>query len=53
MNNIIKSARKLIREMEEDNKREITIYKMIKKYYKDYGQEQGDKLISVIKKTII
>lgn len=52
MNNIIKSARKLIREMEEDNKREITIYKMIKKYYRDYGQEQGDKLISVIKKQL-
>ena len=52
MNNIIKSARKLIREMEEDNKREVTIYKMIKKYYKDFGQEQGDKLISVIKKQL-
>lgn len=52
MNNILKSAKRIIKEMEEDNKREITIYKMIKKYYDDFGSERGDKLLTVIKKNL-
>ncbi len=52
MNNILKSAKRIIREMEEDNKREITIYKLVKKYYDDFGSERGDKLLTVIKKNL-
>ena len=52
MNNILKSAKRLIKEMEEDNKREVTLYKMIKKYYDDFGTERGDKLLTVIKKNL-
>ena len=52
MNNILKSAKRIIKEMEEDNKREITIYKLIKKYYDDFGSERGDKLLNVIKKNL-
>lgn len=52
MNNILKSAKRIIKEMEEDNKREITIYKLVKKYYDDFGSERGDKLLTVIKKNL-
>lgn len=52
MNHIIKSARKILREMENDNEREITIYKIIKKYYDDFGVERGEKLLNAIMKHL-
>jgi len=52
MDKIIKSARRLLKEMQDDNKREIAVYKIIKKYYDDFGPDQGDKLINAIKKDL-
>jgi hypothetical protein len=52
MNRIIKSTRKILKEMQDDHKREIAVYKIIKKYYDDFGSEQGDKLINAIKKDL-
>lgn len=52
MNHIIESARKILKEMEDDNKREISIYKIVKRYYDDFGTERGEKLLSAIMKQL-
>lgn len=52
MNHIIKTTKRLLKEMEDDNKREISLYKMIKRYYDDFGVERGEALLSAIMKQL-
>jgi hypothetical protein len=48
MKNIKESIRKSIKEVEENNAREIHVYKTIKKYFDDFGPDRGTKLLNAI-----
>jgi hypothetical protein len=52
MKHIRESLRKTIKEMEEDNAREIHVFKTIKKYFDDFGPERGVKLLNAIAKQL-
>lgn len=52
MKHIKESIRKNIQEMEEDNAREIHVFKTIKKYFDDFGPERGSKLLNAIVKQL-
>lgn len=52
MKSIKESVRKTIKEMENDNAREIHVYKTIKKYFDDFGPDRGVKLLDVIARQL-
>ncbi len=52
MKQIKESIRKNIQEMEEDNAREIHVFKTIKKYFDDFGPDRGGKLLNAIVKQL-
>jgi hypothetical protein len=52
MKNIKESIRKSIKEVEENNAREIHVYKTIKKYFDDFGPDRGAKLLNAITRQL-
>jgi hypothetical protein len=52
MKNIRESLKRTIKEMEENNAREIVIYKMLKKYVDDFGIERSELLVKAIMKQL-
>lgn len=52
MKNIRESVRRTLKEMEDDNSKEITIYKMLKRYTDEFGIERTAKLVQAIVKQL-
>lgn len=52
MKNIRESLRRTLKEMEDDNSKEIAIYKMLKRYTDEYGIERAAKLVQAIVKQL-
>lgn len=52
MKNIRESLRRTLKEMEDDNSKEIAIYKMLKRYTVEFGIERTSKLVQAIVKQL-
>lgn len=52
MKSIRESLKRTLKEMEDDNSKEIAIYKMLKKYTDEYGVERTSKLVQAIIKQL-
>jgi len=52
MKNIRESLRRTIKEMENDNSREIAVYKILKRYSEDFGVDMTDRLVKAIMKQL-
>lgn len=52
MKNIRESLRRTLKEMEDDNSKEIAIYKMLKRYTDEFGIERTSKLVQAIVKQL-
>ena len=52
MKNIRESLRRTIKEMENDNSREIAVYKVLKRYAEDFGVDMTERLIKAIMKQV-